>query len=413
MTCRSAAFSDVKSGRGQLQPRRKRRRKFSNGLVICLGCVTATGAIAIAATMSASWMIGIALSSNLNGHGRSLIGPQTVAPTASYHGLSGTTDIAISIPAASVKIERPVMTFAAKWTRATALLHADKRNFVSAPQRRLAAAHKAPHSRPSSSGEVRHEVAHVRKAAQLAELIPPTSPASALTDVVPLPPRRAHERTQTVPLPRIKPTTAPSAQTQPKNASATTVKAAQKVATIALKQQIAKARPESEIHTGSIPPQSGNSADSLSNIGSHTAIYDIEAHTVYLPDGRRLEAHSGLGRGYDNPRYVEVRMHGPTPPNLYDLTLREHRFHGVRAIRLNPVDESKMHGRAGMLAHTYMLGPSGASFGCVSFKDYQAFLHAYLDGEIARLRVVAHLDSAPTPLAHTQPPHLTRFAYNY
>jgi len=27
---------------------------------------------------------------------------------------------------------------------------------------------------------------------------------------------------------------------------------------------------------------------------------------------------------------------------VYDLTLREEPFHGVRAIRLNPVDESKM-----------------------------------------------------------------------
>jgi hypothetical protein len=31
------------------------------------------------------------------------------------------------------------------------------------------------------------------------------------------------------------------------------------------------------------------------DVDSHTAIYDIAAHTVYLPDGHRLEAHSGLG----------------------------------------------------------------------------------------------------------------------
>ena len=30
-----------------------------------------------------------------------------------------------------------------------------------------------------------------------------------------------------------------------------------------------------------------------------TAVYDISAHTVYLPDGSQLEAHSGLGSKLD------------------------------------------------------------------------------------------------------------------
>jgi len=37
-----------------------------------------------------------------------------------------------------------------------------------------------------------------------------------------------------------------------------------------------------------------------------TAIYDITARTVYLPSGRRLEAHSGFGDLMDNPRHVHV-----------------------------------------------------------------------------------------------------------
>jgi hypothetical protein len=41
-----------------------------------------------------------------------------------------------------------------------------------------------------------------------------------------------------------------------------------------------------------------------------------------------------------------------------------------------------------------MLGPSGQSFGCVSFKDYDAFLHAFLKGEVARIVVVPHLGTA-------------------
>ena len=130
---------------------------------------------------------------------------------------------------------------------------------------------------------------------------------------------------------------------------------------------------------------------------SHTAIYDIAARTVYLPNGRRLEAHSGLGSLMDDPRYINVKARGPTPPNVYNLALREELFHGVRAIRLNPVDDGKMFGRAGMLAHTYMLGPNGQSNGCVSFSDYPAFLSAYLRGEVDRLVVVDHLATAPDP----------------
>src|SRR5262249_52571679 len=65
-------------------------------------------------------------------------------------------------------------------------------------------------------------------------------------------------------------------------------------------------------------------ADPLADIDtSRTAIYDISARTVYLPNGRRLEAHSGLGEQMDDPRYVNARGTGPTPPNVYELKLRE------------------------------------------------------------------------------------------
>ncbi|MGU3539465.1 DUF2778 domain-containing protein [Methylobacterium sp. A54F] len=120
------------------------------------------------------------------------------------------------------------------------------------------------------------------------------------------------------------------------------------------------------------------------------AIYDITARTVTLPSGERLEAHSGLGIAQDSPRHVHVKMRGATPPGTYDLTEREALFHGVRAIRLNPVGGSgAVHGRVGLLAHTYMLGPSGASNGCVVFRQYDRFLQAYLRGEVRRLVVVA------------------------
>jgi hypothetical protein len=141
------------------------------------------------------------------------------------------------------------------------------------------------------------------------------------------------------------------------------------------------------------------SKDSISPVDndSRTAIYDIAARTVYLPNGRRLEAHSGFGSYMDDARYVNLKRQGPTPPNTYKLVMREEPFHGVRAVRLVPVGDGKMFGRDGMLAHSYMLGPSGQSNGCVSFSDYSAFLEAYLKGEVDRLVVVEHLAIAPGP----------------
>ncbi|MGH6797158.1 MAG: tlde1 domain-containing protein [Roseiarcus sp.] len=138
------------------------------------------------------------------------------------------------------------------------------------------------------------------------------------------------------------------------------------------------------------PSPFGGSAPS-SGYDRYTAVYDISARVVYLPDGTRLEAHSGLGDALDNPRYVSERARGPTPPHLYELALREGSFHGVQALRLNPIGDGGLYGRAGFLAHPFMLGANGDSNGCVSFKDYQAFLRAYQNGHIKNLAVVAKL----------------------
>jgi hypothetical protein len=145
--------------------------------------------------------------------------------------------------------------------------------------------------------------------------------------------------------------------------------------------------------TGSIAPtQNIATAGTVPLYDRQTAVYDIAAHTVYMPDGTRLEAHSGLGSQLDDPSSARVRMRGVTPPHLYDLKPRETLFHGVPALRLNPVGgEEAIYGRSGLLAHTYMLGPKGDSNGCVSFRDYNAFLQAYRNGEIKRLAVVARL----------------------
>ncbi len=151
---------------------------------------------------------------------------------------------------------------------------------------------------------------------------------------------------------------------------------------------LARATPESVV-----PGEAKNAVPGpLDRYDRWTAVYDISGHTVYLPNGTRLEAHSGLGDRQDDPSHVHERMRGATPPDVYELAPRERLFHGVQALRLKPVGGRNVFGRAGLLAHTYMLGPNGDSNGCVVFKDYEAFLEAFLNGEIKRLVVVAHLD---------------------
>ncbi len=146
--------------------------------------------------------------------------------------------------------------------------------------------------------------------------------------------------------------------------------------------------------TGSIAPAQQNPAlGGSAPYDRSTAVYDISAHMVYLPDGTKLEAHSGLGSKLDDPKSAPIRMHGVTPPHIYDLSPREALFHGVPALRLNPIGgEDKIFGRSGLLAHTFMLGPNGDSNGCVSFRDYNAFLNAYRNQGIKRLAVVARVE---------------------
>ena len=122
-----------------------------------------------------------------------------------------------------------------------------------------------------------------------------------------------------------------------------------------------------------------------------TAVYDISARAVYLPNGAKLEAHSGLGSRMDDPAHVDERMVGSTPPNVYDLKPRERLFHGVPALRMTAVGENDTLGRSGLLVHSYMLGPNGDSNGCVSIREYDRFLKAYRSGEVRRLVVVPSL----------------------
>jgi hypothetical protein len=131
----------------------------------------------------------------------------------------------------------------------------------------------------------------------------------------------------------------------------------------------------------------------LASLGydSVTAVYDISARAVYMPDGSKLEAHSGYGSLMDDPAHVSEQNVGATPPNMYDLKPREAVFHGVQALRMIPVGDNDTLGRSGLLVHSYMLGPNGDSNGCVSIKNYEKFLKAFANGDVKRLVVVPRI----------------------
>ena len=209
----------------------------------------------------------------------------------------------------------------------------------------------------------------------------------ARVEVMPLPPRRPN-----IPAPQV--TQQVVQQVAQQAAPETPPEVAPKVAPpapphLALAKPAASPIFEKRDRQAALPPAPP------SELNSKTAVYDISARTVFLPNGKKLEAHSGLGEKMDDPRFANVRMRGVTPPNVYDLKLREALFHGVRALRMTPVNESAMFGRDGILAHTYMLGPSGQSNGCVSFRDYDKFLQAFLAGQVDRLVVVPSLGNTP------------------
>jgi hypothetical protein len=203
----------------------------------------------------------------------------------------------------------------------------------------------------------------------------------------PTPPQSSTE-TASVPMPRSRPVEANIQQVRndpPPPAPSDTRTAFQKLADLV----------PMRFTLASLTPGDGLFAEKpdLSALGydNLTAVYDISARAVYLPNSGRLEAHSGLGSLMDDPSHVNERMVGATPPGVYDLKPREKLFHGVAALRMTPVGESDALGRSGLLVHSYMLGPNGDSNGCVSIKDYDRFLKAYNNGEVTRLVVVPNL----------------------
>ena len=133
--------------------------------------------------------------------------------------------------------------------------------------------------------------------------------------------------------------------------------------------------------------------------GTNVAIYDVSNATVYMPDGTKLRAHSGIGHMRDKPRFEHVKMNGPTPAGIYRLSMREKRFYGVEAIRMTSIDGRDPKNRTGLLTHTNLLRGQKGSHGCVAFQNYQPFLKAFKRGQITMMVVVPELPSSRTQLA--------------
>ena len=162
-------------------------------------------------------------------------------------------------------------------------------------------------------------------------------------------------------------------------------------------KDVAHAKPERSL-LGDLFKSKANDKGWLGK-GTKVAIYDVSSATVYMPDGTKLRAHSGIGKMRDNPRYEHVKMNGPTPAGIYRLSMREKRFYGVEAIRMTSIDGRDPKNRTGLLTHTNLLRGQKGSHGCVAFQNYQPFLSAFKRGQITMMVVVPELPSSRTQLA--------------
>jgi Protein of unknown function (DUF2778) len=370
-----------------------------------IGTLTAASGTAGAVTLTAAWMIAAAISAAPHPPGLPAA-QDRIAISPANGGLAGRMVADFdSVAGAAASLARTSPASDAEQHKAARLDAPFRR--VPFPRDRFAAVHADEGAREEAMLESAAPTADTDASAQAA-VTPPSGYVAATFDLfdpqptlaaalpatardVPQPPARVAARTNT----------ASSSVRQAGSApAAAPLQLADADATAALPPVADASRPPPSGLTGFLHKLFGRqlasaNPDVAPTVDGHTAIYDIEARTVFMPNGERLEAHSGLGAMMDDPRYVSSKDRGPTPPNVYDLVLRDGSFHGVQAIRLKPVNDDRMFGRDGILAHPYMLGASGQSFGCVSFKDYPEFLKAFESGEVDRLVVLPRRGDYP------------------
>ena len=138
-----------------------------------------------------------------------------------------------------------------------------------------------------------------------ATILPPTRFATSMAAAAPQP---AAQAARSVPLPTPRPTDLGLAS--PKNPTLDAL--ARRKIDDPFEKLFGKR--ETSAALAYAPADGGVFSDGKSKSGTRlppndgvTAIYDIKARTVHLPDGTKLEAHSGLGPKMDDPRYVHVQ----------------------------------------------------------------------------------------------------------
>jgi len=327
----AATFSDVSAFNRRVVSRRDRGNSIGRAVAIGAGTVSATGMLAGAVTVTAAWMLAGSFASKPYLTARAPSALEAVALSAPYSRLAG----AGSFPGLAGILMPSTETPDAALTTAS---------IASAPQIPAVAVPSAPQppanrlsdsangmplppARPAESVhiQVQHEAA-ARPATPAAAAAPPAPKPATVTLASAAPsPFNLFQKgfmASDMPQPFQRPAAAPAPQAPAPREIASPAPPARPAP-----QQVAAVNPATTAPPNanllpklSVAPQVRDYWLSLPGADSHTAIYDIVSHTVYLPDGEKLEAHSGLGNRLDDPRFASEKARGPTPPNAYDLT---------------------------------------------------------------------------------------------
>jgi hypothetical protein len=402
-------FGDISSFAILVPPPPRRKFRFVALGVTALGCgMLATGIVA--ATMEATWLV---LDSFGNAPDIRVKAPAETKPVALAEPQPAAAHVLVDVeppPITAPSIVAPLPAAAASVVPPPvgprmASLPPDTATPGVAPVPPVAPKPALAPFGAATSSSVLPPVAVAPEIAPLPPVAPRMAslPPDAVTpDAVPLPPRRPAGLTESLPAPPAEAGRATAAELSPPTVERDHDVARPAPGETTVQPAVASApaaAAPAQLDNRSIFQRIFDAFSQPSAPSGGTAVYDIAAHTVYMPNGERLEAHSGLGSNLDDPRSISQKNRGVIPPQTYALQPREQLFHGVAALRLNPVGDGNMYGRVGMLAHTYMLGPRGDSNGCVSFKDYDKFLAAFQRGEVSHLIVVTHGGALPSGVA--------------
>jgi hypothetical protein len=290
MTDATVRFYNIPSLDGRVFPLGD-YRQLLNGVVIGLGTVAAVCALVTIVMVAAAWIFNTALATNPYIHAHAPLGSGIMAFAQYGPTLASAADVSKSARVSTAPADAPDVTFEAKWARAMAFARVSAVPLVSEhPRERASNVPSPPLDVPQS--QAKSEIAHAPNLTHVATLTPAAAPASPLPSTPPLPRKRTPEWSNTLPLPRPHPSKheiagSPLGQTSP---------------------QVAAAKPPAASTTEKrvTAQQIYNKSMSPSDPDSRTAIYDISARTVYLPNGEKLEAHSGLGDKRDDPQYIHV-----------------------------------------------------------------------------------------------------------